>query len=231
MRNKAFPHICVLLYVLWNNNCIRPHAYYQWQYQALMGTFSLQWWGEWPYWSPAMLAVRPRLSCRHQPALQSPWQQKRRLFLSFLSSWSQCPTFKSTYTCKTIKWLFKIICWSPCWCCWASRRWAKMINKYWFLFIWRLLNVRWHLWLTFIYHLLTLSELLILKCHHNKETLPTLHLLVGFIGEPAGQFQSVAYSGLLESGPITRNLPGGCKSSSIRRARVSCVVTSHQTLA
>ena len=54
----------------------------------------------------------------------------------------------------------------------------------------------------------------------------TEHFFVGFIGEPAGHFQSEANSGLLESGPITRNLPGEWSSVWILELRYWGVLTS-----
>lgn len=38
----------------------------------------------------------------------------------------------------------------------------------------------------------------------------TLHLFVGFIGDPSGQLYALAKSFELESGPMTRMIPGEC---------------------
>ena len=59
----------------------------------------------------------------------------------------------------------------------------------------------------------------------------TVHFFAGFIGEPAGHFQSEANSGLLEKGPITRNLPGEWLSSWIVLTRAWGVLTSQWKLA
>ena len=55
---------------------------------AAMGTFSLQLWGEWPAWSPAMLAVRPLVCPADLPLhwLQSPCQQRTKTAALFLFS-------------------------------------------------------------------------------------------------------------------------------------------------
>ena len=110
----ARPHhrrILPTLVTVWNNNCIRPHAYYQWQYQALMGTFSLQLWGEWPDWltdclrSPAMLAVRPLSS----PLLSwldlqtfpcSPHDNTNCRYLYFQLYYSDCTDVTTGWLCR-----------------------------------------------------------------------------------------------------------------------------------
>ena len=40
----------------------------------------------------------------------------------------------------------------------------------------------------------------------------TLHFFSGFMGEPSGQLQSAANSGMLDSGPLVRKLDGACAS-------------------
>lgn len=59
----------------------------------------------------------------------------------------------------------------------------------------------------------------------------TLHLLVGFIGEPLGQLKALENSFELDSGPSTRMTPGECTDERILDNASSGRMEPHQICA
>lgn len=66
---------------------------------------------------------------------------------------------------------------------------------------------------------------------NNKSCLfhQTLHLTLGFIGEPTGHWNSLENSSKLLNAPITRNLPGECTAVFILFLLASRLISPHQT--